>query len=149
MKFTNILAAGAMAATALVTPMATAAQSAGAGAAAQVSTTQTVSDVHPCKYHKRPKKCRARGHGGGYGREDKIKIDIRIDNQKPDKEGQKPGETKPGETKPGETKPGETKPGETKPGETKPGETKPGETKPGETKPGEAGPNKGGGIDIR
>ena len=132
MKFTNILAAGAMAATALVTPMATAAQS--AGAAAQVSTTQTVSDVHPCKYHKWPKKCRARGHGGGYGKEGKIKIDIRIDNQKPDKEGQKPGETKPGETKPGETKPGETKPGE---------------TKPGETKPGEAGPNKGGGIDIR
>jgi hypothetical protein len=126
MKLTNILAASAMAATALVTPMATAAQSAAAGTPAQVSTTQTVSDVHPCKYHKRPKKCRARGHGGGHGKEGKIKIDIRIDNQKPDKEGQKPGEPKPGEPKPGEPKPGEPKPGEPKPGEPKPGEPKPG-----------------------
>jgi hypothetical protein len=108
-----------------------------------------VSDVHPCKYHKRPKNCRARGHGGAPGREGKVKINIRIDNQKPDKEGQKPGEPKPGEPKPGEPKPGEPKPGEPKPGEPKPGGPKPGEPKPGEPKPGEGGPNKGGGIDIR
>jgi hypothetical protein len=94
MKLTNILAASAMAATALVAPMATSAQYASAGTLAQVSTTQTVSDAHPCRYHKRPKKCRARGHGSAAGKADKVKIDIRIDNQKPDKEAPKKEEPK-------------------------------------------------------
>jgi hypothetical protein len=134
MKLTNILAASAMAATALATPMATSAQSASAGTSVQVSTAQTVSYAHPCKYHKKPKKCRARGHGGAPGGEGKIKIDIRIDNQKPDKEVPKQGEPKQGEPKQGEPKQGEPKQGE---------------PKQGEPKQGEAGPNKGGGIDIR
>ncbi|WP_189143401.1 hypothetical protein, partial [Nonomuraea glycinis] len=69
MKIKNTLTAGAMVLSAFVAPITMPASAASAEPLAQrTSSTETLNQpLHPCKFHKKPAKCRARGHGGGGG----------------------------------------------------------------------------------
>ncbi|WP_030925660.1 hypothetical protein [Streptosporangium amethystogenes] len=67
-KVRNALAAGTMAASALVAPMTTPAPSAVADTVASNTSTTLRSAQKPCRKHRNPERCRARhGHGGGHG----------------------------------------------------------------------------------
>ncbi|MFI6455524.1 hypothetical protein ACIBF6_28650 [Streptosporangium amethystogenes] len=67
-KVRNALAAGTMAASALVAPVMTPAPSAVADTVASNTPTTLGSVQKPCRKHKNPERCRARrGHSGGHG----------------------------------------------------------------------------------